>query len=135
VKSSSATSSSFRLLRFFLGTRLPQLFVLAILHPAHILGPLLAFSISHKPPYNSAMLPFTDSALAPPPKGYGWNPYSRADWTELKMQFHPPRDGASVSIRLRDYASPEEIDVVIAALQLRRRELGARARVANGISE
>jgi len=81
------------------------------------------------------MLPFTDSALAPPPKGYSWNPYSRADWTELQLQFHPPRDGACVSIRLRDYAIPEQIDVVVAALQLLRRELSARARGANGISE
>jgi hypothetical protein len=40
-----------------------------------------------------------------------------------------------VNIRLRDYASPEEIDVVIAALQLCWRELSARARGANGISE
>ena len=59
------------------------------------------------------------------------SPYSRADWTELQLQFRPPRDGRPVSIRLRDYASPEEIDVVIAALQLRWRELGACARGAN----
>ena len=59
----------------------------------------------------------------------------RADWTEPQLRFRPPRDGPSVSIRLHDYASPEEIDVVIAALQLRWRELSARARGANGISE
>ena len=63
------------------------------------------------------------------------SPYLRADWTELQPQFRPPRDGPSVSIRLRDYAAPEEIRVVIAALQLRWRELSARARGANGISE
>jgi hypothetical protein len=61
--------------------------------------------------------------------------YSRADWTELQLQFRPPRDGLSVSIRLRDYASPEEVSIVVAALQLRWRELSARARGANGISE
>ena len=58
--------------------------------------------------------------------------YSRADWTELQLQFRPPRDGVSVSIRLRDYANPEEINGVIAALQLRWRELSARARGADG---
>jgi len=41
------------------------------------------------------------------------SPYLRADWTELQPQFRPPRDGPSVSIRLRDYAAPEEISVVI----------------------
>jgi hypothetical protein len=46
-----------------------------------------------------------------------WNPYSRADWTEFQLRFRPPRDGPSVSIRLRDYATAEEIDVVVAALQ------------------
>ena len=60
-----------------------------------------------------------------------WSPYSRADWTALQRRFRPPRDGPAVSILLRDYASPEEIDVVIAALQLRWRELGACARGAN----
>jgi hypothetical protein len=35
-----------------------------------------------------------------------WNPCSRAQWTE-------PRDGPTVSTRLRDYASFEEIDVVV----------------------
>jgi hypothetical protein len=68
-----------------------------------------------------------------PPANF--SPYSRADWTELQLQFRPPRDGPSVSIRLRDYASLEEIDVVVAALQLHWRELSARARGANGISE
>jgi len=61
------------------------------------------------------------------------SPYSRT--AKSGQQFRPPRDGASVSIRLRDYATPEEISVVIAALQLRWRELSARARGANGISE
>ena len=60
-----------------------------------------------------------------------WSPYSRADWTALQRRFRPPRDGPAVSILLRDYASPEEIDVVIAALQLCWRELGACARGAN----
>src|SRR5262249_53933406 len=57
--------------------------------------------------------------------------YSRVEWTELQQQFRPPRDGPSVSTRLRDYASREEIDVVVAALQQLRRELGARVRGAN----
>src|SRR6516164_1903919 len=56
----------------------------------------------------------------------------RADWTEPQLRFRPPRDGPSVSIRLRDYASLEEISVVVAALQLRWRELSARARGADG---
>ena len=64
-----------------------------------------------------------------------FSPYSRAQWTELQLRFRPSRDGASVSTRLRDYASPEEISVVVAALQLRWRELSAQARGANGISE
>jgi hypothetical protein len=59
------------------------------------------------------------------------NPYSRADWTELQQQFRPPPDGPSVSTRLRDYATAEEIGVVVAALQLLRRELSVRAREAN----
>jgi hypothetical protein len=42
-----------------------------------------------------------------------WNPCSRAQWTELQLQFRPPRDGPTVSTRLRDYASFEEIDVVV----------------------
>jgi hypothetical protein len=63
------------------------------------------------------------------------NLYSRAEWTELQQQFRPPRDGPVVSTRLRDYASAEEISIVVAALQLRWRELSARARGANGISE
>jgi hypothetical protein len=29
------------------------------------------------------------------------NPYSRAEWTELLLQFRPPRDGPAVSSRLR----------------------------------
>ena len=61
-----------------------------------------------------------------------WSPYSRADWrTELQLRFRPPRDGPKVSIPLRDYATPEEISVVIAALLLRWRELSAQARGAN----
>jgi len=56
------------------------------------------------------------------------NPYSRADWTEFQLRFRPPRDGPSVSTRLRDYATAEEIGVVVAALQLLRRELSVRAR-------
>ena len=59
------------------------------------------------------------------------NLYSRAEWTELQLQFHPPRDGPVISIRLRDYASREEIDVVVAALEQLRRELSARVRGAN----
>jgi len=59
------------------------------------------------------------------------NPYSRAEWTELQQRFRPPRDGPSISTRLRDYASSEEIDVVVAALQQLRRELGARVQGAN----
>ena len=47
-----------------------------------------------------------------PPSNRG--PYSRADWTKLQLRFRPPRDDPSVSIRLRDYASPEEIDDVVA---------------------
>src|SRR5215831_3738412 len=53
-------------------------------------------------------------SLMPPP---GWNPYSRAAWTELQLQFRPPRDGPSVGTRLRHYATAEEIDVALAALQ------------------
>jgi hypothetical protein len=60
-----------------------------------------------------------------------WNPYSRADWTELQQRFRPPPDGPSVSTRLRDYATAEEIDTVVAALQQVRRELSVRARGAN----
>jgi hypothetical protein len=56
------------------------------------------------------------------------NPYSRAEWTELQLQFRPPRDGPVVSTRLRDYVTAEEIGVVVAALQLLRRELSVRAR-------
>jgi len=59
------------------------------------------------------------------------NPYSRADWTELQQQFRPPPDGPSVSTRLRDYATAEEIGLVVAALQVLRRELGVRVRGAN----
>ena len=59
------------------------------------------------------------------------NPYSRAQWTELQLRFRPPPDGPSVSIRLRDYDSLEEINIVVAALQLLRRELSARVRGAN----
>ena len=51
------------------------------------------------------------------------NPYSRADWTEFQLRFRPPRDGPSVSTRLRDYATAEEIGGGVAALQLLRREL------------
>src|SRR5215467_10744788 len=43
-----------------------------------------------------------------------WSPYSRTDWTELQLRFRPPRDGPSISTRLRDHASPEEIDDVVA---------------------
>jgi hypothetical protein len=64
-----------------------------------------------------------------PPANF--SPYSRANWTELQLQFRPPRDGASISTHLRDYARPEEIDIVVTALQLRWRELSARARDAN----
>ena len=60
-----------------------------------------------------------------------WSPYSRADRTKLQLQFRPPRDGPSVSTCLRDYASPEEISVIVAALQLRWREHSTRARGAN----
>jgi hypothetical protein len=67
----------------------------------------LALSLSH-----SAMLSFMEM----PPANF--SPYSRANWTELQLQFRPPRDGACVSTRLREYASPEEISVVVAALQL-----------------
>src|SRR5262249_47564672 len=60
------------------------------------------------------------------------NPYSRAEWTELQLQFRPPRDGPAVSTRLRDYATAEEIGVVlVAALQPLRHELSVRARGAN----
>jgi hypothetical protein len=59
------------------------------------------------------------------------NPYSRAECTELQLQFRPPRDGPTVSTRLRDYATAEEIAVVVAALQLPRRELSVRVRGAN----
>lgn len=55
-----------------------------------------------------------DMPLSPPPD---WSPYSRAQWAEGRLQFRPPRDGLSVSTRLSDYATAEEIDVVIAALQ------------------
>jgi len=41
-----------------------------------------------------------------------WNPYSRAQWTELQLR----------------NATPEEIDTVVTALELLRRELGVRAR-------
>ena len=75
------------------------------------------------------MFPFMEM----PPANF--SPYSRAGWTKVQLRFRPPRDGASVSIRLRDYATPEEISVVIAALQLRWRELSAQARGANGTSE
>jgi hypothetical protein len=51
--------------------------------------------------------------VRPPP---GWNPYSRASWTELQLQFRLPREPV-ISTRLRDYASQEEIDTVIAAVQ------------------
>ena len=64
-----------------------------------------------------------------------FSPYSRAQWTALQLKFRPPRDGPDVSIRLRDYATAEEINSVIAALQLHWRELNAQARGANGISE
>jgi hypothetical protein len=59
------------------------------------------------------------------------NPYSRAEWTELQQRFRLPRDGPSVSTCLRDYASLEEIDAVVAALELLRRELSVQARSAN----
>src|SRR5215831_16259038 len=62
-------------------------------------------------------------SLMPPP---GWNPYSRAAWTELQLQFRPPRDGPSVGTRLRHYATAEEIDVALAALQQVRRDLSLR---------
>jgi hypothetical protein len=58
------------------------------------------------------------------------NPYSRADWTELQLAFRPPRDGLVISTRLRDYASQEEIDGVIAAVQQARCELTARIQAA-----
>ena len=57
--------------------------------------------------------------LRPPP---GWSFYSRAAWTELQLQFRLPREPV-ISTRLRDYASREEIDAVIAAVQQVRREL------------
>ena len=75
------------------------------------------------------MFPFPD------PAHVGYSPYSRIPWTELQLRFRPPRDGPDVSIRLRDYATAEEINSVIAALQLHWRELSAQARGANGISE
>jgi hypothetical protein len=59
------------------------------------------------------------------------NLYSRAEWTELQLQFRPPRDGPVVSTRLRDYASPEDINTAITALEQLRRELSARARGTN----
>jgi hypothetical protein len=59
------------------------------------------------------------------------NLYSRAQWTELQLQFRLPRDGPVVSTRLRDYASAEEIDIAITALQQLRRELSVQARRAN----
>ena len=59
------------------------------------------------------------------------NPYSRAQWTELQLRFRPPRDGPTVSTCLRDYATAEEIGVVVAALQLLWRELSVRARQSN----
>ena len=71
------------------------------------------------------MFPFMEM----PPSNF--SPYSRADWTELQLRFRPPRDGPSVSIRLRDYATAEEIGLVVAALQVLRRELGVRVRGAN----
>src|SRR5262249_33119015 len=52
--------------------------------------------------------------------------YSRAAWTELQLQFRPPRDGPSVGTRLRHYAMAEEIDVALAALQQVRRDLSLR---------
>jgi hypothetical protein len=57
--------------------------------------------------------------LRPPP---GWSFYSRAAWTELQLQFRLPREPV-ISTRLRDYASQEEIDTVIAAVQQIRREV------------
>jgi len=60
-----------------------------------------------------------------------FNPYSRADWTELQQRFRPPPNGPSISNRLRDYATSEEIDTVVTALQLRRCELSVQARGAN----
>src|SRR5262245_1339154 len=68
-----------------------------------------------------------DMPLSPPP---GWSPYSRAQWAEGRLQFRPPRDGLSISTRLSDYASAEEIDVVIMALQQTWRDLSAQVRVA-----
>jgi len=75
------------------------------------------------------MFPFMEMLSA------NFSPYSRAQWAELRLRFRPPRDGPNVSIRPRDYATAEEINSVIAALQLHWRELSARARGANGISE
>ena len=60
------------------------------------------------------VLAMDDMPMLPPP---GWNPYSRAAWTELQLQFRPPRDGPSVSTHLRDYATAQELDVALAALQ------------------
>jgi hypothetical protein len=68
-----------------------------------------------------------DIPLSPPP---GWSPYSRKCWTEHQQQFRPPRDGASVSTRLSDYATAEEIDAVITALQQVWRDLNAQVREA-----
>ena len=75
------------------------------------------------------MFPFMEM----PPANF--SPYSRADWTALQLQFRRPRDGPPVSIRLSDYATAEEIGLVITSVQFRWRELSAQARGANGISE
>jgi len=63
--------------------------------------------------------------MLPPP---GWNPYSRAQWAEGRLQFRPPPDGATVSTRLSDYATAEEIELVTAVLEQARRELNGHAR-------
>jgi hypothetical protein len=64
--------------------------------------------------------------LVPPP---GW-PYFRAAWTEHRLRFWLPRDEPVISTCLRDYASQEEIDAVIAAVRQARRNLTARIRAA-----
>jgi hypothetical protein len=56
------------------------------------------------------------------------NPYSRAQWAELRLQFRPPRDGPNVSIRLRDYVTAEEINSVSRATAALARAQRAGAR-------
>ena len=46
--------------------------------------------------------------------------YSRKCWTELQLQRSPPGWPPTVSVQLNDYASPEELELVMAALQRKR---------------